>query len=266
MGNILKARELIESRQESEYLDFKTIHHENKAELLHDILCLANNTKFQDAYIVFGIDDRGKTIGIENQQNRIKLADIQGFLHDNRTKFFKNEVPEVYLFVLQDSEHEIDVLQIKSSLKVPYFLISDYREGNKTVHSGHIYSRTGDRNTPINECASPNQTIKLWEKRFGRLENSLTKFLLYLDDVSNWKTEQIGNVDRVRYYFEPDPNFIIEETIDFEDKDSLPYHQAQPYGLTSFYRGSYKCIAYSIVVESGDIYYIDDSTAKRYFN
>lgn len=257
--DINRLRNLIEQGSENQYLDFKIQFHENKAELLHDILCLANNTQFQDAYLVFGINDRGETIGVESQPNRIKLADMQGLLHDNRSKFFDNALPEVDVAILSDSGHEIDVLEIKSTLKVPYFLTECYKDGKITVRSGHVYSRTGDRNTPINQCASTDQTIKLWEKRFGRLENQIDKFLIYLDDLSNWKKEQLQNENSMRFYYEPEPMLIIERTIDFDDRDSLPYYQAQPYGLTSIYRGSYKCIANQIVIESGDIYSIDDA-------
>src|SRR5690606_36163159 len=135
--------------------------------------------------------------------------------------------------------HVIDVLEIKSTLKVPYFLTECYKDGKIMVRSGHIYTRSKDRNTPINQCASPDQTIKLWEKRFGRLENHLVKFLIYLDDLPNWKSEKLWSENQFRYYYEPEPIFTIERTINFEDTGSLPSYQAQPYGISSMYRGSY---------------------------
>lgn len=64
--DIDRLEQLIEHGYENDCLDFKEQFHENKAELLHDILCLANNTQFQNAYILFGIDDKRVTTGVEN--------------------------------------------------------------------------------------------------------------------------------------------------------------------------------------------------------
>jgi hypothetical protein len=255
--DIDRVKQLIEQCRETEIIDFKEQFHDNKAELLHDILCLANNTQFQDAYLVFGINDRGETIGVESQPNRIKLADMQGLLHDNRLKFFDNALPEVDVAILSDSGHEIDVLEIKSTLKVPYFLIEEYRKGGVIVRSGHIYTRTGDRNTPINQCATTAKTIRLWEKRFGRLEKHLNTLLMYLDDLPNWEIEQLWNNNLKRYYYGPDPSFTIESEFDFESDYALPKYQAQPYGISTIYRGTYRCFFKQIVIKSGEIFYID---------
>jgi len=257
--DIIRLRNLIEQSIENEYLDFKIQFHENKAELLHDILCLANNTQFQDAYLVFGIDDSGQIVGVENHKIRLNSANIHDFFNNNRLKFFNNDIPEVDVITLNDSGHDIDVLEVKSSFNVPYFLTKHYQDDKITVRSGHVYSRTGSRNTPIDQCVSPDQTIKLWKKRFGLLELPIDKFLILLNDLSNWKTEQLQNENAIRFYYGPEPMLIVEQTIDFEDRDSLPNYQAQPYGLTSLYKGSYKCIANQVVIESGDLYYIDNT-------
>lgn len=256
--DVSRLKQLIEQGCENEYLDFKLQFHGNKAELLHDILCLANNTQFQDAYLLFGINDNGQIVGVENHQNRLNSANIHDFLNGNRAKFFNNVAPDITVFTFQYSGHEIDVLQIKSTFNLPYFLIEPYHEDNKTVRSGHVYSRTGDRNTPIDQYASPSQVETLWKKRFFLLEKPYEKFLKYLDDLSNWKLDKQRNRGFVRYYYEPEPSFIVEDSIDYEDDELLPTYQAQPYGVTSIFRGSYRCIANNVVVESGDLYFIDD--------
>ena len=46
---------LIEKKSEGEYWDFKQQDHANKSDLLHDILCLANNPARRDAYLIFGV-------------------------------------------------------------------------------------------------------------------------------------------------------------------------------------------------------------------
>ena len=50
----LEILDLISSRQEGSYWDFKQEHHENTANLLHDIICMANNPLCnQDGYIIY---------------------------------------------------------------------------------------------------------------------------------------------------------------------------------------------------------------------
>ena len=39
--------DLISRKHEGDYWDFKETHHENKADLLHDIICLSNNLFIQ---------------------------------------------------------------------------------------------------------------------------------------------------------------------------------------------------------------------------
>ena len=43
---------LIELKTEGDYWDFKEMWHDNKASLLHDIICMANNQVGRDAYII----------------------------------------------------------------------------------------------------------------------------------------------------------------------------------------------------------------------
>lgn len=254
--NIDRVKELIEQGCETEILDFKEQFHENKADLLHDILCLANNTQFQDAYLVFGINDRGETIGIENQQKRIKLADIQGFLHDNRSKFFNNELPEVDVVVMHDSGHEIDVLEVKSSFKVPYFLIEQYSVGKKKLRSGHIYSRTGDRNTPIDEYASPNQIDKLWKKRYFLLEKPMDYLLHLLDFPEKWIKENDEEFHSDSYYYESNPEYKIVETHEIYEPNKTDYLSFAQADTTTLF-GKYECIDKNTRLKSGGLIILD---------
>ena len=54
--------EMIRSRKEDYYYDFKQIPHGNNEDLLHDILCLSNNIENRDAYLVLGVTDDYKII------------------------------------------------------------------------------------------------------------------------------------------------------------------------------------------------------------
>src|SRR5690625_1944416 len=62
--------ELISLKREGEYWDFKEQYHNNKADLLHDIICMANNRADQDAYIIFGVSDDYQIKGVNTDENR----------------------------------------------------------------------------------------------------------------------------------------------------------------------------------------------------
>ena len=57
-------RQLIELSAEGEYWDFKQQWHSNNAELLHDIICMANNLVNRDAYIIVGVADSKSVQGV----------------------------------------------------------------------------------------------------------------------------------------------------------------------------------------------------------
>lgn len=78
---------LINKKQEGGYWDFKLKWHDNEVDLLHDILCMANNLENRDAYIIFGVKDKDFSIkGVDtNDKNRKNTNDIVLFL---RFKFF----------------------------------------------------------------------------------------------------------------------------------------------------------------------------------
>ena len=69
---------LIQEKREGSYWDFKAEYHKDKAELLHDIICLSNNLLNQEAYLILGVADNGHILGlqviqIENQEELISF-------------------------------------------------------------------------------------------------------------------------------------------------------------------------------------------------
>ena len=78
---------LIQSHREDEWWDFKREHHHDKADLVHDIICMANSRADRDAYIIYGIEDKSfNVIGVESDQNR---RNQQGStVSDRFTKFW----------------------------------------------------------------------------------------------------------------------------------------------------------------------------------
>ena len=165
---------LIASKREDDYWDFKQEHHANKADLIHDIICLANNRSGKDGYIIFGVLDepKGEVCGVEQDENRRTQQQIIDLLQSQKLKWAYGVYPSVELQTIHLREHEVDVLIVKSTLDVPYYLTADYSytlDGKKprVVRANYIYTRVCDTNTPIDKSAAPHQVEMLWRRRFG---------------------------------------------------------------------------------------------------
>lgn len=183
----------INKASEGEYWDFKQEWHKNNADLLKDILCMANNTTIdmKDGYIIFGIEDKTyNIIGVSNDSNRKNTENIIGFLSSQI--WSGEEVPDINVRTVEIDSKEIDILIIKNSDKTPYYLLKDYSKFNSdknekvVVKAGVIYSRIGDRNTSSAECATKGATEFLWKKRFGLVGNDKLKVVKRLENVENW--------------------------------------------------------------------------------
>lgn len=149
---------LIESRKEDFYYDFKIIPHALDADLLHDILCLANNLENRDAFLIIGVANNYKVVGVEEKWESNNLYD---FLKSK--KFAGDNIPDVRIHDMYYKYLNIVVLEIKSSRNVPFFLAEKY----KGVFENQIYIRVGDTNTPKNKCASYKDIETLWRFHFG---------------------------------------------------------------------------------------------------
>lgn len=81
-----EVRQLIGLQQEGEYWDFKKEWHQNKADLLHDIICMANNLSNQDGLIIIGVDEETdySICDVINDPNRRKTQDIVSFLREKK--------------------------------------------------------------------------------------------------------------------------------------------------------------------------------------
>ena len=150
---------LINSKKESSYYDFKREWYTKgkDGDLLHDILCLANNLDNKDSYLIIGVSDDYEVVGVEQWK---KSNDIIDFLKSK--KFAGDHLPEIEFHKLYYKHKKIDVLAIKNSKNVPFYITEKY----KSVCPFHIYTRTGDTNTPINSSASFSDTEKLWRVHF----------------------------------------------------------------------------------------------------
>ncbi len=152
---------LINKKKEEDFFDYKSefTNNSKNGSLLHDIICLSNNISNQEAYLIFGVDDNGKAVGLDkklisnNIQDMVKHNEFAGGVH-----------PEIDIKNLHYLHYDIGVIVCKSSKNVPFYLMSKHKQ----VQPYHIYTRVGDTNTPINENASYEDIMKLWRIHFQR--------------------------------------------------------------------------------------------------
>jgi hypothetical protein len=203
---------LITSKREGDYWDFKEKYHTNKADLLHDIICMANNRAEKDGYIIFGISDDYEIKGIENDENRKSQQNIIDFLKGK--KFGGGIRPTIELVTVSMEGKQIDVLIVKDSTDTPYFLSEDYIDGKRRVKANYIYTRIGDTNTDIDKSADINHIEYLWRKRFLLNRPPLVQIKQKLRIKNEWKRE--GDV----YYNIFNPEFTV--CLEYDDEIGNP--------------------------------------------
>ena len=189
---------LIHMRAEGPHWDFKLRHHENNADLIHDVLCLANADHTGPRYLIFGIDNQSFALhSIANTPGRKTQADIVSLLRDNANKFFQSRTPVVYLTELQHDGKSLDVLVIEDKAHKPYYLTTKYSAKGTDVRGHHIYTRVGDTNTPLPAAAPPHEIERMWRERFGLDRPPLDRATLYLWQPDAWMSisedEFMGN-------------------------------------------------------------------------
>lgn len=187
MENIEKIKtiiaSLISNKTEGNYWDFKEFYHTNKANLLHDIICMANNLANHDAYIIFGVKDKTfEIVGIEHDTNRKSQSDFVEFLKDK--KFCQGIRPEIELCEIELESHTLDILIIKNSSNTPYYLDNDFIDRGRKVRANFIYTRIGDTNTDISKSADVNHVEQLWAKRL-KITKRLPDYKIELTDEND---------------------------------------------------------------------------------
>ena len=196
-----KMFELIQLKQEGEYWDFKRQWHENKADLLHDIICMANNLSDSDGYIIIGIDEE-KDYSIRDvklDKNRKNTQKIVDFLKDK--KFVGDNRPTVYVQPIEWAEQFIDVIVIQNNMHTPYYLKEDFQG----IKANYIYTRIMDTNTAKNCSADLDKVEYLWKKRFGINKTAQERVTIYLKDKKNWFQNEFGVI-----YYKFAPEFTIK--------------------------------------------------------
>lgn len=211
--------DLLATQREGQHWDFKELHHEKGASLVHDIVCLANTEHTGDRFILFGIQDGTyRVTGVEGSSCRRTQADIVDLLR--RVPFTRGRRPEVSLHTLMVEGHQVDLLVIYNRPFKPYQLEKEYgKQDGKLLRAHHIYSRVLDTNTPVDSSADPSDVERMWRERFG-LDNPPMKRMIGLLGDSNWSMD-LGN-RRIAFHH-TFPEFRIEF--------SEPREVTEPYAI-----------------------------------
>lgn len=228
--------ELIATKRESDYWDFKREPHNNKASLLHDILCLSNSLHKGKRYIIFGVTDPKEGTEIkgltEEQANRKSQVEIIDFLR--KKPFAGDSRPEIELHTIELNKAEIDVLVIFDNPNKPYYLTQDYRDKDKNVKANYIYTRTNDTNTPIDKSADVGVIEKMWRQRFGLDLSPLERMKLLLLQPKKW-FKDIGNKPYAYHLEFPEFRIDFSEAHEFSEVFSFFYTNEKSYlGTATF--------------------------------
>lgn len=212
-------KKLISLKQEGNYWDFKRewYSQDKKADLLHDIICMANNLVNRDAYIIIGVDEENdySFSSVKSDSNRKNTQQLVDFL---REKHFAGGVrPIVSVENISFGENEIDVIVIHNSNTTPFYLTEHYQ----SVMANNIYTRVMDSNTPKNKSADLSHIELLWKKRFGLLSPPLERMMIYLKKTDLWDSSPGSYEEKMYYRFSPE--FTIENNID-ESENGYQYY------------------------------------------
>ena len=199
---------LINRKAEGTYWDFKCEHHRCKADLIHDVLCLANAKHTGDRFLIFGVDDKKFSLHpINKDAGRRTQADLAALFRDNADKFFQSRSPEFYLKEITLDKTLLDVLVIEDTPYKPYYLVERYEK----ICAHHVYTRVCDTNTPVNDAAQPHEIERMWRERFGLDMPPLEKAKWYLSEPDAW-SRMVENGCNMNFHHTTFPEFTLKAT------------------------------------------------------
>lgn len=211
------------NQSESEFLDFKQKFSSNKADLVHDILCMANCSHNGSRYLVFGVTDNKEVVGIDD-----KSAISSHDLYDLFKNLQINRIPKFKLNSLILKERRVFCLEIYDLPNKPYFLLKDYNYQGSNVRAGVVYTRTGCTNTPISGTASDLDIEMMYEEKFGIKKTPLERFEDYLADTDGWRyklPDHSSEMKELVFHYERFPEFTIQ--INYFEKVNPQYWELE---------------------------------------
>lgn len=199
---------LISLRKEDDYWDFKREWYEKNVDLLHDIICMANNPHNCDAYIIIGVDEKNdySIKDVKNDPRRKNTQRIVDFLKNK--KFAGGIHPIVHVETITFDEGDIDVIVVENSYNTPFYLTEPFND----IYPNNIYTRVKNTNTPKNASADIDKIENLWRKRFHLNDTPLERFSYCLQNREDWVNSPI-EYDLSKYY-KYSPEFVLREEPD----------------------------------------------------
>lgn len=178
----------IDQGHEGAFWDFKKIWPSSNVDLVHDIVCMANNLESSTSYIIIGIDEENNYATFDVKENSDHRKNTQQ-LCNLLWKFpWAYAMPSVEVKEVYFGDGYIDVIVIQRKAEAaPYFFTKEIERKGKKIHAGAIYTRIKDSNTPVDETASPHDTEMLWKMRFGLDLTPLEKFPILLSQHEMWQ-------------------------------------------------------------------------------
>ncbi|MCM1196498.1 MAG: ATP-binding protein, partial [Roseburia sp.] len=263
MIKIEQVEKFLNLKCEGEYWDFKQEWYQTDklGNLVHDIICMANNQCDEEAYIIIGVEDKTfSVLGVDNDPNRKNTQQITDLLRG--INFIGGTRPMVHIDTIEYNGKTLDIIVIEKSNNTPYVLKDRYRD----VNMNNVYTRVNDTNTPINQTADIDKQEYLWRKRFGINRSIMDQLNAVLDDWGNWgyyndKCDFIndndfgdGNIIFNRFF----PEFRMElekDSINEWNKETIMCYYANPSAR------SYKCNIYynNTIIYSLLLCYVDEA-------
>lgn len=221
---------LAHSGKEDEWWDFKK-QWSSKEDLVFDVVCLANNTQFRDAYLIVGVDEENDYCfcDVKDDKNRKNTQQLVDLLKSQ--PFAGDVIPDVQVSTLSFTNgDEIDIVEIKSGKESPYF----FRENHWGLNAGAIYTRVRDTNTPKGRSANYRQVEALWRNHFGLADAPIKRLEEFLRDDEGWQ-DSLEHSEGLKEFYISNPEYTIERIGD-EGLDGYEYyHFAQTDSRPSWY-------------------------------
>ena len=222
---------LIDSQREGAYWDFKQQWYskEKSSDMLHDIICMANNLENHDAYIIIGVTDDFELYGVEDDPNRKTTQNLTDFLKSK--KFAGDFRPTVEVRPITVNEVLLDVICVKNNAYVPYYLTDKCKT---ELFPYHIYTRVQDSNTPKDKSADLIHVEILWQKRFHLFDSPLQKVTVFLSQKGNW-INGVATENETSKYYKYAPKYTIK-------CQNLDGKAVATYTLTQIDKNASRCV------------------------
>ena len=178
---------LIRLKREGPYWDFKRQWHELNYELIHDIICLANNLESEVSYLIVGIDEDDNynvrdVTGDPKRKTNQHLVDLL-----SKQRWGSPQAPFALVEPIQLDSRVIDVVIIQSSREdMPYYL----GKPNGELKVWMIHTRRVDANTPIDVGANWSEVEQIWHHHFALDASPLDQARIMLRDKTNRVSNQ----------------------------------------------------------------------------